>query len=306
MLFHVTANADWSDLPLSGLFVEMLRRLVALSAGVASPAPGAAPLAPASTLDGFGQMVAPPSTAAALPANEVAAASASPRHPPGLYGPENGRRALNLSAHVPRRRRRRAARRACRADRRPAPERAVGPWLIALALALLAIDLLVSLRLRGLLRPAAAALLLAVGGHARRMAPRTRADEAAPKPGAGHAARLHRHRRARSSTPCSRMGLAGPVRIRERAHRREPRVRRRPVGAGRRRPQLLSAALLADLRRRRAASGQAIAALNDYMSHGGIIVIDTRDGGSGEGLAPGAASALSSLARDWRFRRWRR
>ena len=27
MLFHVTANADWSTLPLSGLFVQMLERL---------------------------------------------------------------------------------------------------------------------------------------------------------------------------------------------------------------------------------------------------------------------------------------
>ena len=42
-------------------------------------------------------------------------------------------------------------------------ERAIGPWLIAAALALLAVDLLIGLRLRGLLRPAmaAAALLLA-------------------------------------------------------------------------------------------------------------------------------------------------
>jgi hypothetical protein len=35
VLFHVTATAEWSDLPLSGLFVQMLRRLVALSGGVA-------------------------------------------------------------------------------------------------------------------------------------------------------------------------------------------------------------------------------------------------------------------------------
>jgi hypothetical protein len=27
VLFHVTANADWSSLPLSGLFVQMLERL---------------------------------------------------------------------------------------------------------------------------------------------------------------------------------------------------------------------------------------------------------------------------------------
>ncbi len=30
MLFHVTANSDWSNLPLSGLFVDMLRRVATL------------------------------------------------------------------------------------------------------------------------------------------------------------------------------------------------------------------------------------------------------------------------------------
>ena len=59
VLFHVTANADWSNLPLSGLFVDMLRRLVALSAGVA-PVSDSTMLAPAETLDGFGLLSAPP------------------------------------------------------------------------------------------------------------------------------------------------------------------------------------------------------------------------------------------------------
>ncbi|MBO0711948.1 MAG: DUF4159 domain-containing protein, partial [Acetobacteraceae bacterium] len=40
----------------------------------------------------------------------------------------------------------------------------------------------------------------------------------------------------------------------------------------------------------------AAAALNDYMSRGGIILIDTRNAGSGEGFAPGAASALQRVA----------
>ena len=100
VLFHVTANADWSNLPLSGLFVDMLRRLVALSAGVA-PASDSTMLAPAETLDGFGLLSAPPQAATGLPANEIASTTASPRHPPGLYGPENGRRALNLGANLP-------------------------------------------------------------------------------------------------------------------------------------------------------------------------------------------------------------
>ena len=34
-------------------------------------------------------------------ADEIARTAASPRHPPGLYGPENGRRALNLGANLP-------------------------------------------------------------------------------------------------------------------------------------------------------------------------------------------------------------
>ena len=40
VLFHVTANSDWSNLPLSGLFVEMLRRVSTLGPSKISPAPG--------------------------------------------------------------------------------------------------------------------------------------------------------------------------------------------------------------------------------------------------------------------------
>ena len=31
VLFHVTGDTRWSDLPLSGAFVEMLKRIVALA-----------------------------------------------------------------------------------------------------------------------------------------------------------------------------------------------------------------------------------------------------------------------------------
>ncbi|MFX5918462.1 hypothetical protein ABTE65_18625, partial [Acinetobacter baumannii] len=85
VLFHVTANAEWSDLPLSGLFVQMLRRIVALSAGIRG-AEGETPLAPLETLDGFGRLGPAPPAAAALPADRVEATIPSPRHPPGWYG----------------------------------------------------------------------------------------------------------------------------------------------------------------------------------------------------------------------------
>lgn len=57
VLFHVTANAEWSTLPLSGLFVEMLERLSvsANSAGTNAVLEGRSWL-PEKTLDGFGRL----------------------------------------------------------------------------------------------------------------------------------------------------------------------------------------------------------------------------------------------------------
>ena len=64
VLFHVTADTRWSDLPLSGTFVDMLRRIVALSgsvaaadnekAGAASNNAATQVVPPTRVLDGFG------------------------------------------------------------------------------------------------------------------------------------------------------------------------------------------------------------------------------------------------------------
>jgi hypothetical protein len=100
VLFHVTANSEWSNLPLSGLFVDMLRRVIGLSQGVAAT-PGntsatEATLSPVRSLDGFGRLTSPPATATPVPAATFDATPITPRHPPGLYGPADGPRALNL------------------------------------------------------------------------------------------------------------------------------------------------------------------------------------------------------------------
>jgi hypothetical protein len=58
VLFHVTANADWSTLPLSGLFVQMLERL-AVSTRPATPDAGdvaGITWVPERVLDGFGTL----------------------------------------------------------------------------------------------------------------------------------------------------------------------------------------------------------------------------------------------------------
>src|ERR1700675_186005 len=101
-LFHVSADMRWSDLPMSGTFVEMLRRIVDMSGYTSNPGAGVAgetsaeTVAPLRTLDGFGAFGPPPSTAKPLPADFRDRASID--HPPGLYGPADGPLAVNTLA----------------------------------------------------------------------------------------------------------------------------------------------------------------------------------------------------------------
>ncbi|MEZ5840285.1 MAG: DUF4159 domain-containing protein [Hyphomicrobiales bacterium] len=106
ILFHVTADTTWSNLPLSGTFVEMLRRVTALSTGTAgkgeasSGNAGEAPagLAPLRLLDGFGAFTPPTATAEPLPPSFAPGSAPDIRHPPGFYGTEDAFRAVNVLA----------------------------------------------------------------------------------------------------------------------------------------------------------------------------------------------------------------
>jgi hypothetical protein len=106
VLFHVTGDTRWSDLPLSGSFVDMLKRIVALTGTTAVAEPAAEQktkttheaVAPSRVLDGFGIFTSPPSTARPVPTDY--AASATSDHPPGFYGPPENLLAVNtLSAN---------------------------------------------------------------------------------------------------------------------------------------------------------------------------------------------------------------
>ncbi len=362
VLFHVTANADWSNLPLSGLFVDMLDRLVQLAAGVA-PADDATRLAPAETLDGAGVLGPPPPAATGLAGQDFATTPVSPRHPPGLYGPENDRRSLNLATALD------AVEPAAGAapvapagDARAVPQAPVlraagrgpgtvlplvaagretplGPWLLAAATALLALDLVLGLRLRGLLGRAAAASLLAAAllasGPARAASQR---PVVAPAGGAGSAdgARVVRVQaggpvpkgnlfpgqtplgaapQAPAESPAlathlayvltddpqiddtSQEGLAGLsayVNGRTAAQLAEP-LPVRPGADDLSYYPLLYWPVTAQTTLEPAGAR----ALNAYMAHGGLVVIDTRGGGeegSGAGFAPGADAALRRVS----------
>jgi hypothetical protein len=99
VLFHVTPEATWSNLPISGTFVEMLRRVVQLSRNqgrIDAAADGTAgSLAPYRMIAADGQLV-PPGPEARPLSFAGAVPSVTIEHPPGLYGTEEGVVAHNL------------------------------------------------------------------------------------------------------------------------------------------------------------------------------------------------------------------
>ena len=161
ILFHVTANAEWSTLPLSGLFVQMLERLsITAAAETELPADlAAATWQPHRMLTASGTLE-PADTLPGVSGEALLTAPLGPDLRPGLYdGPD---RRLARNAHDPGR------------DIAPvswpagtriegltrATETPLAGWVLALAMLLLLIDILASLALSGRLGPARRAALI--------------------------------------------------------------------------------------------------------------------------------------------------
>ncbi|MDA9949447.1 DUF4159 domain-containing protein [Paracoccaceae bacterium] len=161
VLFHVTANAEWSSLPLSGLFVRMLERL---SQSVAGSQPDTASLQgtiwqPSQMLSAQGQLE-PATRLAGIAAEKLFDAPLSAEIRPGLYTHAKEQVARNVIA----------------TDSRFLPavwpngtnlrglsdrsERPLGGWCLILSLLILLIDVLATLTLSGRLVSTAAVLCL--------------------------------------------------------------------------------------------------------------------------------------------------
>lgn len=155
VLFHVTANAEWSSLPLSGLFVQMLERLAVSSRPTALTAEALAGttwvpeqlLGPYGTLEDAGQL-------AGIPGEDLAEAPLGPELPPGLYAGDDRLLARNVLG----------AEAALAPTAWPASitvegleaqrDQPLAGYLLTAALALLALDVLAALWLSGRLRQA--------------------------------------------------------------------------------------------------------------------------------------------------------
>ncbi|WP_136442014.1 DUF4159 domain-containing protein [Pacificoceanicola onchidii] len=153
VLFHVTANAEWSTLPLSGLFVQMLERLAVSSL---AEAPEAAELEgtiwqPLRVLDAFGA-AQDAGTLPGLPGERLVSDPLGPDLRPGIYQGEERSLARNVTSIDA------SLAPAVWPDRitveglRAPQETPLAGWLLGLAIALLLADVIASLALSGRLR----------------------------------------------------------------------------------------------------------------------------------------------------------
>jgi hypothetical protein len=316
VLFHVTADTRWSDLPISGTFVDMLRRIVNLS-GTISGGDSATDqatrevLPPSRVLDGFGSFVTPPPTARPVPAGFAGRAKAD--IPPGFYGPPEGLLAVNTLVPADRIAPLDVSPLHARVEgyRMTEPQDLRGPILMT-ALALLLIDALVVFWLAGGLarlmprRRVATVLVLGIALAALAGVAPSFADQAADAFAmkATLETRLAYVVTGDAETDnVSKSGLAGLTLF---LAQRTALEAGEPIGLDLDRDELAFFPLIYWPIAPGAAkpSAQALARIDAYMKQGGTVVFDTRDavlappGPGGENRSPGMMSLrqiLSSL-----------
>jgi len=323
VLFHVTADTKWSDLPLSGAFVDMLKRIVGISGAAASTEANAATGAPSAArdavpptrvLDGFGSFGPPPPTARPIPAGYLGRATGD--NPPGFYGPPEGLVAVNTLA---------PADRLEPIDFKPLnprfeyfrtaePQDLRGPVFMT-ALVLLLIDALVVFWLAGgiyrlLPRRGIATSLLIAGSVALALAATQGATRAADAAAEQFAARstleTHLAYVVTGDTEADSISKSGLTGLTTFLAQRTALEAGDPVGVDLERDELAFFPLIywPIVPGAKKPSPPALARVDAYMKQGGTVVFDTRDavlappGPGGEARSPGMLelrAILSSL-----------
>ena len=298
VLFHVTANAEWSSLPLSGLFVQMLERL-AVSSAMAPPDMAeleGTTWQPVEVLDGFGRLD-DAGTRPGVAGEDVLDAALGPDLLPGLYdGPERRVARNVMTQETPLTPMIWPARITVEGLAR-APETPLGGWLLATALVLLTADILASLALSGRLWPARAAAMLLVAlslgapQQAQAQENDSRAIEATSEVVLAHVITGNAQ-----VDDAARAGLRGLGRMLTFRTSIEPDP---PISVDLETDELAFYPILywpitAD---QPTPSAEAYVKLNDYLRSGGMIVFDTRDADvAGFGASSPNGARLQRLA----------
>ncbi|KFE35909.1 DUF4159 domain-containing protein [Thioclava atlantica] len=302
VLFHVSANAEWSSLPLSVLFPQMLERL-AVSARPAVPE--VADLAgqtwvPQKLLDGFGRLQ-DAGDAAGVPGEELAKGLPGPKLRPGIYTAEERSVALNA---VPRDATLEPASWPANVPVEGAAEQREMPfkgWLLGAALGALLLDILATLALSGKLwgpravKVASLAAALALAGLA---PPQARAEMSEAR-AIEAASNVVLAAMPTGDAEVDRISIAGLKGLSEVLNRRTTVEPSTPMMVDLQNDDLAVYTFIywpitAD---QPAPSPTEYAKLNRYLRGGGMILFDTRDADvSGFGTATPAGKRLQALA----------
>ncbi|SMX45493.1 DUF4159 domain-containing protein [Actibacterium lipolyticum] len=279
VLFHVTANAEWSTLPLSGLFVQMLERL-AISTRPTKPA--AEELAgttwvPEDVLNAFGE-IEDAGNMPGIPGEALADGRPTATQPPGLYAGEERRIALNVfDNEMPLAATSWPARIAVEGLTVVRETFLKGAFLMA-ALALLALDMIASLWLSGRLRGprsgavAAVALALMLPQDVRAQSP----DDALALAATSEVVLAHVVTGDSQLDDIAHAGLRG---LSDKLFQRTSVEPAQPIAVNLETDELSFFPFLywPVTASQPQPSAQAYAKLNRYLRTGGMILFDTRD-----------------------------
>lgn len=286
VLFHVAADDSWSNLMLSGLFVESLQRLIWLSSGV-TPANTEQNLALQEMLDAFGRLQAPPVYSKTMTADELQSKRVSAAYPPGYYGTNLDRHAFNLSDHMaPPEMMTRLPSGSIVQDSLKSAEIDVRPWLYGLILLLAIVDTLVRLNIGrffpALRRGTAVVFVIAACGWPQ------------PVNAADNAQKVHLAYARTGNTAVDRITLAGMRGLNQILSQRTAVDVAAPVAVDIATDELAFYPLLywPVVPNATPLSSEAAVKLATYLQNGGLLVIDTRDG-------TGAMIADNTVARQF-------
>jgi hypothetical protein len=278
----------------------MLRRLTTLATNPPGAGEPTERLLPIEALDGFGRLGPPPSAAKPIALNTLDAYAPGPETPPGYYGDESSRYAVNIANSDPS---------LAPLDLLPAGtaiatygerrETDLRPWLLTAVLLLAFIDLTISLALRGLLPWHRTAALAAIGlAGATVLAPMPGRAQNADSFALGAATETRLAYILTGAEDTDSRSRAGLVGLSDVLEQRTSVELGDPLGVDPERDELAFFPILYWPIRGDAQplAAEAARRLNRYLRTGGMILFDTQDQ-QGRGLGGGAALSSRDLRR---------
>ena len=302
VLFHVTAGPDWSNLPVGGLYVEMLRRILPLARATPNRAQeSSGDWVAERVLNGFGRLETPPIESASIADETFAETEINAQNLPGLYRQGARRQALNTVKDPEALKAIGNQSGVSVANYGKTKDRTIGGWLLGAALLMLALDAFFALSASGrlnYLKPKlnkGIATLLIAGLL---LIP---TESFAQNKNLDAATALHL---AYVKTGNGRIDRMSEVAMESLARQLTARTTIEPAGAKSVNPETDDLVFYPFLywpvpRDAQPLSDKASANLNAYMAGGGTIVFDTQDEGEralrGGETHPGIATITANL-----------